>query len=95
MSSPSPSQSPYTPPASPPSPSLLRKKVPPFLVRISLLGVPSRKALLGYFWLSIALTVGLIVWGGWVGALGIFGAVMYGWALKWMDKHGDWNNPRG
>jgi len=88
-------QSPYTPPSSPPSPSLLKKKVPPFLVRLTLLGVPTRTALLGYFWLSMVATVALIVWGGWLGALGIFAAGMYGWALKWMDKHGDWKSPRG
>lgn len=95
MSSPSSPQSPYTPPSSPPSPSLLQKKVPPFLVRLTLLGVHTRKALLCYFWFSIVMTVALIIWGGWVGTLGILAAAMYGWALKWMDKHGDWQSPRG
>lgn len=87
--------SPYAPPSSPPSPALLRKKVPPFLVRLTLLGVPTRKALVGYLWLSIVLTVAMIVWAGRVGLLAILAVVMYGWALKWMDKHGDWQSPRG
>lgn len=69
--------------------------MPPFLVRLTLLGVPTRKALLGYLWLSIVLTVAMILWAGRVGLLAILAVVMYGWALKWMDKHGDWQSPRG
>lgn len=95
MSSPSSPESPYKPPSSAPSPALLQKKVPPILVRLTLLGVHSRKALLGYFWFSIVMTVAMTIWVGWVGSLAIFAAVMYGWALKWMDKHGDWQSPRG
>lgn len=95
MASPPSPEFPYAPPSSPPSPSLLQKKVPPLLFRLTLLGVPTRKALLGYFWFSIVMTVALIIWRGWPGFLAILAAVMFGWALKWMDKHGDWQGPRG
>jgi len=62
----------------------------PFLVRLGLWGVKSRRVALAFMWTCVALLVisaALQVWNGL--AFGV-AALWYGYAVRWMDKNSGW-----
>jgi len=67
----------------------------PWWVKVGLWGVPNRAAAWAFFWLSIALAVGCIVYGFWAppffaGDLFFLAALWYWLSIRWVDRHGGW-----
>ena len=67
----------------------------PWWVKLSLWGVPGRAGLWAFVALSVAASVGCVVYGFWdrrfffvVGFL--FSALMYWLSIRWVDRHGSW-----
>ncbi|HEV2949491.1 MAG TPA: hypothetical protein VGX70_19095 [Gemmataceae bacterium] len=67
----------------------------PLWVKIALWGVPGRSAAWAFFWLSMALAIGGIIYGFWdrrffAGAMLFVAAAWYYLAIRWADLHGGW-----
>lgn len=72
----------------------------PWWVALSLWGVPGRAGVWAFFWLSVGLAVGCVVYGLWdarffYGAAFLFSALMYGLTIRWVDRYGSWGPDPG
>lgn len=68
----------------------------PLWVRVGLWGLPRRSAAWAFFWLSMALGIGGIIYGFsdrrfFAGALLFVAAGWYYLAIRWVDQHGGWS----
>jgi signal peptidase I len=74
--------------------------VNPFWVRTSLWGLQSRASALLFFWASIGGGIACCVGGFWnrrlilVGSASLGVAVIYRFAVRWVDRHGNWSSRR-
>ncbi len=67
----------------------------PLWVKVALWGVPGRSAAWAFFWLSLALAIGGIIYGFWdrrffAGAMLFVAAAWYYLAIRWVDQRGGW-----
>jgi len=62
----------------------------PWWVQVGLWGVPSRRATLGWMWLSIIGAVGTGIFVDPLGWLLLGAAAMYFATVWWMDRYGTW-----
>jgi hypothetical protein len=67
----------------------------PLWVRFGLWGLRGRASVWAFVWLSIACSVGCVIYGFWdarffVGSLFLFAALMYWLTIRWVDRHGEW-----
>lgn len=69
----------------------------PTLVKVGLLGVPTRFAAMMYFRICIIAAISTAVYAIWVPLLltcvpfALAGAVAYYWCVQWADKNDYWN----
>jgi len=69
----------------------------PVLVRLSLLGLPSRASAMAFVWLSLAAAAAGIASGVLVDPRGLYGcafvlaALAYYGAIRWVDQHDRWS----
>ena len=68
----------------------------PWWVKIGLWGLPNRASAWAFFWISILLAIGCVLYGFvdrrfLVGGLFIVAAWWYCAAIRWVDRHGRWS----
>lgn len=67
----------------------------PWWVKVSLWGVPGRRGLWAFVVLSLACSLGALLYGFWdaryfaASAIGL-AAIPYWLSMKWVDRHGTW-----
>ena len=69
----------------------------PWWVKLSMVWVPGRMGLWAYFVISVALAIGCAIYGFWdrrffYGTLFLFSALMYALSIRWVDRHGSWDD---
>lgn len=67
----------------------------PILVRLGLVGVPTRAAAWGWFWVSIAIAVGCVCYGfvnpvAFAGGALFLAALWYYSCIRWVDQNSSW-----
>ncbi len=68
----------------------------PFMVKLGLLGIQSRKAALAYFWFSNALSLVSLIAGFmnpmfFIGLFFLFSSLWYWLCIKWVDRNARWD----
>ena len=71
----------------------------PWWVKLSMWGVPGRFGLWAYVAFCVATAVACVIYGFWdrrffTGALFLFGALMYWLSIRWVDRHGSWDDEK-
>ena len=72
----------------------------PLWVKLSLFGVPNRAGVRMFVALSLAAAIASIIYGFkdsrmfYVAVLMLIAGGLYWSAIKWVDKHGSWGEPR-
>ena len=69
----------------------------PWWVKLSLWGVPGRGGLWAYVVLSLVLAAGCVILGlrnprFFAGGAFVLGALPYWMSIRWIDKHGSWDD---
>jgi hypothetical protein len=71
----------------------------PLWVKIGLWGIPNRASAWAFFWISIGISVGFVLYGFvdrrfFSGGILLFAALWYYASIQWVDHHGGWPGNR-
>jgi hypothetical protein len=70
----------------------------PWWVKVSIMGVPGRVGLWAFVALSLAVTIASAIYAFWdqrffyVVIAGAFATLMYWLSIRWIDRHGSWED---